>query len=190
VSEARFEIRSSWDGGPLLESEAAHVTVAIDGARRCLRLRVEATDYGDPAPRAAAGSVDGLWEYEVVELFLVGEGERYLEIELGPHGHYLGLLLDGRRRIVRRHLPIGYRTERLDDRWRGEAELGLEWLPENVRSANAYGIHGVGPARRHLAAYPVPGPEPDFHRLECFAPFTIDVHERERAVSSGGSSND
>jgi hypothetical protein len=41
-------------------------------------------------------------------------------------------------------------------------------VPEGPWRFNAYAIHGVGAARRYLAHFPVPGPRPDFHRLECF----------------------
>ncbi len=43
-------------------------------------------------------------------------------------------------------------------------------LPPGLSSANAYAMHGVAGHRRYLAAHPVRGPAPDFHRLECFAP--------------------
>jgi hypothetical protein len=33
---------------------------------------------------------------------------RYIEIELGPHGHHLVLLLDGVRNAVAKLLPIKY----------------------------------------------------------------------------------
>lgn len=35
-----------------------------------------------------------LWEYEVVELFFYSSKDKlYLEVEFGPHGQHLGLLL-------------------------------------------------------------------------------------------------
>ena len=49
----------------------------------------------------------GLWDYEVVEaFFLCSKTEQYLEIELGPHGHHLVLLLNGRKNIFKKCLPI------------------------------------------------------------------------------------
>ena len=36
----------------------------------------------------------GLWDYEVVELFLLNsDTEEYLELEFGPHGHYLAWVI-------------------------------------------------------------------------------------------------
>jgi hypothetical protein len=187
VSQAHFEVRGTWDGRALTSDEFARFDLEIDRGHGALVLRVEAADYGDPAPTAPAGSLEGLWEYEVVELFLLGSNDRYLEIELGPRGHHLGILLEGRRRVVESGLPIEFEVDRDtgapgktdgkppsdDSRWSGEARLDLAWLPDGVHAANAYAIHGTGAARRYLAAHPVPGPRPDFHRLECFGPVSL-----------------
>lgn len=183
MSQVCFEVQGSWDGRPLAQGEFARIEARIDrasgapsetGERHALEVRVEATYYDDPAPAAPPGSFMTLWEYEVVELFLLGEEDRYLEIELGPHGHHLGLGLAGRRRVVERSIPMDFRVERSGVRWHGEARISLDWLPAGIRAGNAYAIHGQGAARRYLATHPVPGPEPDFHRLECFAPLSLD----------------
>ena len=47
------------------------------------------------------------------------------------------------------------------------------WLPEGPLRANAYRIHGTGKGRRYFAASPPGGPQPDFHRLDAFQPFTL-----------------
>ncbi|MBW2421672.1 MAG: hypothetical protein JRH19_24240 [Deltaproteobacteria bacterium] len=165
---AHLEIAGSWDGAPLRPEERVHLELGLDGG--ALEIRVSAPFYRDPAPPAPAGSFDGLWQWEVVELFLLGEDERYLEIELGPHGHYLVLRLQGARRLIEKGLPIEYEVERDAERWRGLARVPSELLPPAIQGGNAYAIHGSGDARRYLALHPVPGPEPDFHRLELFRP--------------------
>jgi hypothetical protein len=104
----------------------------------------------------------------VVELFLLGRAERYLELELGPHGHYLALRLEGRRRVAEAGLAIAFETVRQGASWHGRAVVPARYLPPEVERGNAYAIHGQGAARRYLACFPVPGPEPDFHRLEHF----------------------
>ena len=45
---------------------------------------------------------------------------------------------------------------------------GAELLPPGLRALNLYAIHGTGRSRRYLAMTPVPGPAPDFHRLQAF----------------------
>lgn len=163
----RFEIRSTWDGAALRDDEQAWIEIAVGDA---LEVTLEARFHGDPAPATPPGRCFGLWDFEVVELFLLGEADRYLELEFGPHGHWLALRLAGRRQIVDRDVALAFDAERSGGRWRGRARVERTQLPPGLFAANAYAIHGVGPARRHLAWQPVPGPAPDFHRLECFAP--------------------
>ena len=81
-------------------------------------LRINAPFYNDPVPNKSgddindSDSVDnrafmGLWDYEVVEaFFLCSKTQQYLEIEVGPHGHHLVLLLNGRKNIIKECLPI------------------------------------------------------------------------------------
>lgn len=160
-----FEIGSTWDGHPVGSDEAARVALVL-GDR--IELRVDAAYHGDPAPGVAPGPVARLWEHEVVELFLLGRSEVYLEVELGPHGHHLGLWLEGRRRVLREGLPIDFAARIGGGRWQGVATLSRRWLPPGAWAANAYAIHGTGRGRRYLAAFPAPGDAPDFHRLERF----------------------
>lgn len=138
-----------------------------------LRIGVEAPFHDDPAPPGPPGPCWELWEHEVVELLVLGEAERYTEIELGPHGHHLVLRLEGRRNIVERALAIAFRATREGGRWRGEALIPGEYLPPRPWRGNAYSIHGQGSQRRYLAWTPVPGATPDFHRLESFAPLDL-----------------
>lgn len=175
----RLEITAAWDGGPLEQGEWARARLVLpdglpdglpDAKQDEVLLEVEAGFYGDPPPPAPGGRLDGLWDHEVVELFLLGRDEAYLEIELGPHGHWLGLRLSGRRRVADHRVPIAFRATRQGARWRGAARFAAAWLPPGLCAANFYSIHGVGPARRFLAMAPVPGEAPDFHRLEHFPP--------------------
>ena len=63
------------------------MSLAFSGQRaagpRLLRLSIKAPLYNDPpAPASPPGATDQLWDYEVVELFLMGAEERYLEVEV------------------------------------------------------------------------------------------------------------
>jgi hypothetical protein len=167
----RLFIDGTWDGETILPDECS--MVALDACEGDLGIEVDAPFHRDPAPEAPPGELDGLWNYEVVELFLVGRNDDYLEIEMGPHGHHLALRLHGRRKVVER-VPIVYHAHiGGGPRWRGRGRVPARLLPQGIHSANAFAIHGVGSERRYLAHQPVPGPQPDFHRLEHFAPFTL-----------------
>ena len=78
-------IAQTWDGDAVPENERA--TLSLHLSSTALQISVEAPFYGDPAPSPSPGSTWELWNFEVVELFVLGRSEeRYLEVELGPHG--------------------------------------------------------------------------------------------------------
>ena len=164
-------IRLTWDGHPADPGE--HAVVRVHDAGPMLRLEVDAPLHGDPPPAGPAGPTWALWEHEVVELFVLGSDQHYLELELGPHGHHLVLQLHGVRQIVARQLPLDLAVQQADGRWQATAMVPRALLPPGPHRANAYAIHGVGSARRYLAHTPVPGPQPDFHRLSCFPAVTL-----------------
>lgn len=164
-------VRSSWQGEPVGEAETA--TVALTATRGGLLIQVDAPFHDDPPPPHPAGPTSGLWNHEVVEVFIAGPQQRYTEVELGPHGHHLVLRLEGIRNAAESELPLDYVVKREGGCWRGRARLPWTYLPKPPHTANAYAIHGQGDLRRYLAAHPVPGDEPDFHRLACFVPVDL-----------------
>jgi hypothetical protein len=144
-------------------------------------VEVESPFYGDRPPRSPAGNCPGLWRFEVVEVFLCGPDARYLEIELGPWGHYWSLEFHGVRRAVRRDLPVDYEARIQGGRFAGRARLEAGWLPAGPLRGNAFAIHagkcanpGVGRAGRcHHAWSAVPGERPDFHRIASFPELSL-----------------
>jgi hypothetical protein len=106
-----------------------------------------------------------------VELFLFGAAERYLEIELGPHGHYLALQLRGSRTVESLVADVVYPRPRVGaKRWQADASIPLAAVPPGCSHWNAHAAHGVGQARRYLSAYPASGSRPDFHRRDAAHP--------------------
>ena len=164
----RLAIERDWQGAPLAAAE--HAWVAFERSGEQLDLELDAPYFDDPAPPMAAGPAPGLWEFEVIELFIAGAGEEYLELEFGPHGHYLVLQLRGVRKPFKTALPLAYQVQIAGGRYRGRAQVPMSYLPDRSVRVNAYTIHGQGQARRYAACSPVPGERPDFHRLECFVP--------------------
>lgn len=191
---ARLQIACDYQGAPLAPEHRAWFELSWLGAD--LRVELDAPYYADPPPPSAAGSTDRLWEYEVAELFIAGPNADYFELELGPHGHQLVLLLDGVRSVRDKGLPLDYHA-RIDrepgvapggagvadlgpgdagvtdvkpvGRYRGAACVPARYLPAHPTRVNAYLIHGLGAQRRYCAHAPVPGAQPDFHRLDRFA---------------------
>ena len=123
----------------------------------------------DPArlPSAPRGSrVANLWEYDVVECFLVGAGGCYLEIELGAAGHFLVLEFAAPRRRVNEHAALAPMLSFREDaeRWHASLQLPLALLPADLVALNAFAIAGGS----FLAHHPVPGATPDFHQPQAF----------------------
>ena len=168
ASKTEFCVNQTWDGKRLAEHEHVHLKLRFEA--QAVELDVTSPFYGDDPPLQARGSTDRLWEHEVVEVFLLGDHLRYLEIELGPHGHYLVLELQGVRHVIRQGLPIQYQSKIDGRRWTGKATIPASYLPPGELRGNAYAIHGRGVERSYLAAIAVPGDRPDFHQPEVFVP--------------------
>jgi hypothetical protein len=168
MRRAELIVCMSWDGRPIPESWHSRLALQIDGS--LVHLELDAPFHSDPAPVSSPGRCPGLWKYEVVELFLAGVDDRYLELEFGPWGHYLALQLHGARNVVRDDIALDFDAEPRGDRWSGRCDFSAQWLPGGLGSWNAYSIHGGTDGREHCAAFPVVGVRPDFHRLDCFCP--------------------
>jgi hypothetical protein len=163
VNGRRWELRvqQTWDGDEVGEDEA--VLVTLEHAASTLRVRVAAPFHDDPPPDS-----DDLWRFEVVELMLVGQSDRYVEIELSPHGLSLVLFLRGERNIVGRAAAVDYHAQIHKGHWQGVAAVPLAWLPPEMSRVNAFAVHGATEPRRYLVWRPTGGPQPDFHRLAQF----------------------
>ena len=166
-----LHIATSWDGEAAAPSEVA--TVTLHRRPEGLLVGVRAPLHGDPVP-PGEGSTWGLWEFEVVELFVLGADEHYTEVELGLHGHFLVLMLEGVRNVVARELPIPFQVVREGSHWRGEAVVPWSLLPKEPWRGNAYAIHGVGEGRRYLVHHPLDTSQPDFHAIDQFPTLTVD----------------
>ena len=162
-------IERTWDGQPADPAERAEVilTQEEDG----LLIEIDAPRYGDPLPDQPPGPTDALWEHEVVEVLLLGRDQRYLEVEVGPAGHYLVLELAGVRNPVRSKIPVEITwrpSAPTAGRWSAAARIPTELLPPGLDRVNAYAMHGSGAERRYLAYHSISGDAPDFHRLDAF----------------------
>ncbi len=164
----RLEINHTWDGAEARPGERTTVTLSAADEDTIL-VNVDAPFHGDPRPTGPPGPRNELWEHEVVEVFFLGDGARYTEVELGPFGHHLVLRLHGVRNVTEGRLPLKFYAAIDGARWRGEAQLPRALLPPgSALTVNAYALHGAGTARRYLAHTPLPGPAPDFHRVDGF----------------------
>lgn len=169
---AQLRIANTWNGSPLAAPDHVVLDLGLSSAGDLL-VAVDAPFHGDPAPPGPPGPTPRLWEHEVVELFLLGPGPGYLEVELGPHGHHLVLQLEGVRRVARDALAIAWTPLLHAGRFTGVAQVPAALLPPRPWRANATAIHGPATARRYASAVPLPGALPDFHQPDLFAPLGL-----------------
>ncbi len=174
--ELELPLRCAWNGAPLTDP-CLMGFVSLSAEPDALRVRGGLPDPTPaPAPDAAPGSrVANLWQFDVVELFWVGPDGRYVEIELGAHGHFLVLSFAGPRRRVHDHVDLQPRIEHRSDAAGWVTGLRLPWrlLPQPLEALGAFAL-----ARgAHVSAYPLPGRSPDFHQPHAFARASLEEAE-------------
>jgi hypothetical protein len=159
----RIAIERHWNGAPARDPR---LRGELRLAARRSGLAVEAAlPHQEPAriPAAPAGSrVANLWEYDVVECFLVGADGGYLEVELGAGGHFLVLGFSAPRRLADAHedLAPALAFARSERGWRSTLVLPWTLVPRQLVALGAFAIAGGA----FLAAHPLPGAAPDFHQ--------------------------
>ena len=96
----KFQILGTWEGKPL-DHDPVELTLVPAGED--LVIKISAPYFGDPAPEGGkpGEAYFELWEHEVVEAFFLNDKEQYLELEFGPHGQHLMLMLDGNRNAIK-----------------------------------------------------------------------------------------
>jgi hypothetical protein len=163
----QLALERHWDGTRCRDlRHRGEVALALAGG--ALEITAGFVNQEPPrVPDAPAGTrVANLWEYDVVECFLVGEGGRYLEVELGAGGHFLVLEFDAPRRRANEHAALrpelAFRPGQ--ERWRVMLRLPLTLLPPGLCALNAFAITGTS----FLAFAAVPGERPDFHQPQTF----------------------
>ena len=95
-----FRIENTWNNQPV---DHEPVQIRISGLHNDLIIQIRAPFFDDPAPEDTnpGEAFYKLWDYEVVEAFFLNDANLYLELEFGPHGQHLALLLNGRRNAVK-----------------------------------------------------------------------------------------
>lgn len=174
-----YAIKTFWDGtpcrNPLLQG-------FVDLMREEQGLRITASLPHQPGPHVPKAEiftrVANLWEYDVVECFLVGE-EKYLEVELGAGGHFLVLDFTAPRVRDNEYVDFvpdmeydrdaGGAPEQGHGRWKSSIVIPWDMVPKGLKAMNAFVIV----RENYVCHSPLPGPEADFHQPERFPAFTI-----------------
>ncbi|XP_074130272.1 UPF0462 protein C4orf33-like [Sminthopsis crassicaudata] len=176
-----FKIKHTWNSLPVSHEP---VWIRLSPGDGGLTMEVKAPFFNDPpAPPGEPGKpFERLWDFEVVEAFFLNDRtQQYIEVEFCPHGQHLVLLLSGRRKTWKRELALAFEVSRHENTWEGKAHLPWNYFPPGINKFNSYAIHGSKAGRTYEALYPIPqdeikeGQEPDFHRLEYFKSFNLNM---------------
>lgn len=190
MSEATLSFSKYWDGQPSNLSPY-FVKFRISAESGDVLVYLDAPFHDDPAPFAPKGRLESLYEHEVVEIFLSNfrsdANSPYLEIQLGPHGHYMLVFFmkeaDWKNQDPTLDLDVApkFSIDREAGRWAVELAIPAHFMPEPecgvdlsvTWSVNACAAYGVGEERAYLSCYPLPGDQPNFHQLACLRPLRL-----------------
>lgn len=163
-------VRQRWDGTPLDNTDV--VRVVIDEADQEIDVQFTAHLLSQHIiPSGMPTFTHGLWDYDVVEVFFARPDGSYLEIEVGPGGHWLVYEFTSYRQASdKTPRPLSYHTNVHDGVWSGAFAIPSTWLgcPLQECRVNVYQIRNTEAGREYLAWRSLPTIAPDFHRVECF----------------------
>ena len=183
-----FDTFYSWhEAEPLSFPNGPRIKLSLQDSET-LFITGEAPYHFNIAPTESMGRLWGLWEYEVLEVFIYGDREEYLELEFGPWGHHLALYFNGVRILHNDQVKLKYVQT-----WRRESfEQGASWgfsctlpiakLPLSMQKdqltwrINAFWCYDRKAEHREFCcAYRLPGDQPNFHQPQhfpkwCFEP--------------------
>lgn len=197
-----IEFSNLWDGSAphstVFDSQigksAYSIKFSFDINSGSMIIDVDAPFFNDPPPTFPPGRMEGLWDHEVVEIFLAPgvlfedvESSPYLEIEIGPFGHYYLCMFPSQGDFYNKNDEIDLdRVPRvLVDhtrmRWSASLSIPSYLLPEPdckddlsiCWMMNACAIHGQTNSRVHHSYSPVLGKKPNFHQLRSFVPLLL-----------------
>lgn len=162
-----FRIDRLWNGEDCAD-EQCHARVRLSQTDRGLVIEAESAIRADRKVPAAPTDrpLEGLWEYDVVEVFVVGENGHYLEVELGAGGHWLVLGFDGVRHRSNSYADVQLEChfETGEKVWKSQIVIPWDMVPHPVARLNAYAIC----SGQFLAYSPVPGAVADYHQPTVF----------------------
>ena len=161
-----------WFGQPARYQ--AEYTLSLLGTRLRFGFRAQKPPQCDLELRAG-DFVEGLWESDVAELFLMGPSGRYQELNLSPSGAWWCATFSGYRQrdSVLRCPSVKTSAQWDSGSWEAELSLDLADLPvladSDLSRARLHVASILDPERpEYLCLGHVGGGQPDFHRAENF----------------------
>ena len=125
--------------------------------------------------------VEGLWNFDVVELFLREDGTtRYQELNVAPNGAWWSAVFsDYRKRQdaappqgVETHVEVSHGEQLVGFRF-PRASLSVQSGFTIASRANLCAVVGTSDSRRYIAFHSRKDSVPDFHLAECMQPMVL-----------------
>lgn len=170
-----LHVDHQWNGTPVAEGCGANIWISLSTSGIVIKAQ---STYGS-SPRIPDAPertrIDGLWNYDVVEVFFVGEDGTYTEIELGAGGHWLVFgFSDVRKRSndYTDFTPQMTYKKLENNQWESEILIPWQMLPKKITRMNAFVING----ENFLSLTPLPGTQPDFHQPLHYPSVMLDTN--------------
>jgi hypothetical protein len=169
----RQQVHECWHGRTLTPS--FECCLAMDPFTLWCVWKVPGSAWCDES-LAHGDFVEGLWNWDVAELFLSTGGESYREYNISPRGAWWCAQFDRYRcqcEVQSTHELPQLFTSIETGSWEAvlgipRRELALD-APEHELAIHVAAITHR-PESRFISSQPVAGVEPDFHRRECRGP--------------------
>jgi hypothetical protein len=190
---AVVRVDKSWNGKPS-GCDPYTVEFSLSPINGDMQIVINAPFFNEPAPPFPRGKVEGLHMYEVVEVFISGfpytndvTETPYLEIQVGPHGHYFLAFFMREADWVNQDTSLDFLSPPAIDithstkRWHATISIPSYYLPEPQCGdnfavewkTNVCAIHGPPGEKQFLSSNRLPGSEPNFHQLASFKPIQL-----------------
>lgn len=165
------EMSRDWFGNALEQPFRWSLARDCDHLWACIQLPARPSDVR----RHAAGEfVEGLWEFDVVELFVMNSAGRYQEFNVSVDGAWWAMSFsEYRQRDANSIKPRGVKVHigRGDRNWQGAISIPLTSLEVELSKESKIHlsgiVHGVTEAQYLSSAGPRDH-KPDFHHAGCF----------------------
>lgn len=158
---------------PAMPVEALTVTLSRNPAgdlRLAYHLACAPSALRIPAPLAAPGFADGLWQHTCCEVFVAGEGETYREFNFAPSGEWAAYAFVTYRQRLAWAPPAAPRLHTVCDAdgLTLSAEIPHILLPAKIHGCGLSAVIEAADGRLAYWALAHPGERPDFHRRASF----------------------
>lgn len=112
----------------------------------------------------------GLWEYDVIEIFLTYNKSQYLELQVSPLNQKFALLISKPRVDFKypKEIKVESKVNLSKTQWGGEFNINKKDIPQGELNLKGSVFAILGDPREYYAINPNPEDSADFHRPELF----------------------